>query len=281
MTDSESIYEITECICSWYDLLGYGKPLMDANWNLKDKRCESQLKRIKSLDLTHVNKFSSIHRTTSFTLNDGIVLNFDINSKVKYFKNQLVMVLDDLLMEYEGLNYNDVGNGYPGVRGIITYGHRYDYMYAESTVSVADSFTSSFHPRVFQMNTAFSKAYLMESSGSRAGISGNFLYIDKYLIDKIEHLILEQNEEDLKFRVEKNLNNADEDYYFTIFRNNEIFLTLEFDKKIVEYNQSGIDTKLFKYLRRISLQDQLANESAFREGQRYLQMEIDEFKENE
>jgi hypothetical protein len=280
MTDSESNYEITECICTWYDLLGYGQPLMEANWNLKDKKCEDQLKRIKSLDLTHVNKFSSTHRTTSFTLNDGIVLNFDINSKLKYFKNQLIMVLDDLLMEFEGLNYSDIRNGYPGVRGIITYGHRYDYTYAESTVSVADGFTSSFHPRVFQMNTAFSKAYLMESSGSKAGISGNHLYVDKYLIDKIEELILEQNEDQLKFRVEKNLNNADEDYYFSIFRNNEMFLKLEFDKNFVEYNQKGIDTKLFKYLRRISLQDQLANEAAFREGQRYLQMEIDEFKQD-
>lgn len=120
MTDSESNYEITECICSWYDLLGYGQPLMEADWNLKDKRCEDQLKRVKLLDLTHVNKFSSTHHTTSFTLNDGIVLNFDINSKLKYFKNQLIMVLDDLLMEYEGLNYRDVENGYPGVRGIIT-----------------------------------------------------------------------------------------------------------------------------------------------------------------
>lgn len=279
MPDSKSYYEITECICSWYDLLGYGQPLMETNWNLKDKKCEDQLKRIKSLDLTHVNKFSSIHHTTSFTLNDGIALNFDINPKLAYFKNQLIMVLDDLLMEFEGLNYIDVGNGYPGVRGIITYGHRYDYTYAESTISVADGFTSSFHPRVFQMNTAFSKAYLMESSGSKAGISGNYLYIDKYLINKIEELILEQDEGHLKFRVEKNLDNTDEDYYYSIFRNDELFLRLEFDKDFVEYDQKGIHTKLFKYLRRISLQDQLANEAAFREGQRYLQMEIDEFKE--
>jgi hypothetical protein len=254
---------------------------MDANWNLNDKKCEDQLKRIRSLDLTHVNKFSSIHHTTSFTLNDGIVLNFDMNSKLTFFKSQLIMVLDDLLMEFEDLNSIDVRNGYPGVRGIITYGHRYDYTYAESTISASDGFTSSFHPRVFQMNTAFSKAYLMESSGSKAGISGNYLYIDKYLINKVEELILEQTSEQLIFRVEKNIDNADEDYYFSIFRNNEMLLRLEFDKNLIEYNQKGIDTKLFKYLRRISIQDQLANEAAFREGQRYLQMEIDEFKEDE
>lgn len=279
MGKEELKYEITECICSWYDLLGYGQPLMEANWNLKDKSCEDQLNRIKSIDLTHVNKFSSIHRTTSFTLNDGIVINYDINLNQEYFINKLVFVLDNLLLEYENLNYIDTKNGYPGVRGILTLGDRYDYTYTDDSVHVADGFTSSYHPRVFQMNTAFSKAYLMESSGSRVGISGNNLYIDEYLINRFEELILEQNDENTIYRVDKNLRNTDNDFYFTIFRKDDILLKLEFDKNFIEYNQKGINTILHKYVSRISLQDQLANEAAFREGQRYLQAEMDEFIE--
>lgn len=276
MNKTDSDFDIIECICSWCDLLGYGQPLKDSNWNLNDKMCESQLLRIKSLDLSRVNRFSGAHHAISFTLNDGIIYNFDINPRDIQFKDHLVMVLDDLIGEYESLNIRDSRNGYPGVRGVITFGHRYNYVDVESTVNVADNFTSSYHPRVFQMNTAFSKAYLMESSGSKAGISGNSLYIDKYLFNRIEDLILKTDDSSIKYRVEKNLYEIQDDLYFSIFRNNEIFLRLELSKDFIEYNHNGINTTLYKFVNKISLQDNIAAENAYRRSLALAQMESEE-----
>ena len=183
MEDDNKKFQIIECVCSWYDLLGYGQPLVDSGWNLNDNLCRNQLKRITDLDLSYTNKYSSRHGTTTFSLNDGIITNFDIDSKRTDYLLRLVLVIDDLLLEFESLNTRDTRAGFPGMRGIITYGHRYNYTHVESTVSVLDKNTVAYHPRVFQMNTAFSKAYIMESSGSKAGITGNKLYIDKYLLN--------------------------------------------------------------------------------------------------
>lgn len=279
MEDSNPDFEIIECICSWYDLLGFGQPLMDSAWDLTDMRCKEQLNRVTNLDLTFSNIYSHAHGTTTFSLNDGIISNFDINTTTPFFFERLIMVIDDLVLEFENLNNKDVRAGFPGVRGIISFGHRYNYTHVESTKSLSNNRIVSYHPQVFQMNTAFSKAFIIESSGSKAGVSGNNLYIDIFLLDFLENLILKEKECDKKYRIEKKLNSELENKSFSLFLNEDLLLKLEFDKEIIEYDNKGIKTKLLKFKERISLQDELANEAAFRAGQRYLQMERDEFEE--
>ena len=43
-----------------------------------------------------------------------------------------------------------------------------------------------YNPKEMQMNTAFSKAYILESGGGKAGLPGNYMYIDKSVIDAID-----------------------------------------------------------------------------------------------
>jgi hypothetical protein len=281
MINNNTKFEIIECICSWYDLLGFGKPLADSKWNLKDEQCKAQLERITSLDLSYTNKFSSSHGTVNLSMNDGIISTFDINRNTAGFKNQLVMVLDDLINEFESLNFRDVSEGFPGVRGILTFGHRYNYTHVGSTVAVINNKTIAYHPREFQMNTAFSKAYIMESSGSKAGIAGNNLYIDKYLLDSIENLIIENNDETHKFRIESQLDDSLEKKYFSIYRDSDFLLKLQFDTDIVKYEHHGINTTLYKFHERVSRQDELAHEAEFKRAQRYSQMENEEIDDSE
>ncbi|MEP2772369.1 MAG: hypothetical protein ABJH05_09480 [Fulvivirga sp.] len=279
MQDEPEDFKIIECLCSWYDLLGFGQPLMDSNWDLNNEQCESQLKRIKSLDLSYINTYSSAHGTTSFSLNDGIILNYDIDDNILNIKEQIVKVLDDLVLEYESLNVRDVRNGFPGVRGIITFGHRYNYTHVESTYSVSNNKTLAYHPQVFQMNTAFSKAYIMESSGSKSGIAGNHLYIDKFLINSMEKILTKKKDDSPEYTIKREINSDSSTIHFTFYRDYTALLSLEFDKSPVEYNFKGIETKLYKYINRQSRQDQLAQEAEFRRAQRYLQMEKEEFGE--
>lgn len=273
--DKEKDFEIIECICAWYDLLGFGQPLVDSNWNLNDERCKDQLNRIESLHFSAPNMFSASHGTITFNLNDGIISNLDIERLQYKFKSRLVMALDDLILEFESLNTRDCRLGFPGMRGILTFGHRYNYTHTESTVFVANNRTIAYHPKVFQMNTAFSKAYIMESSGSRAGISGNYLYIDEFLLNAIEKLLLSVDQDSDKYTINKNLNTDGVNCFYSIQKNEDIFLKLEFEA-VVKYNNKGISTNLYRFSKRVSLQDQLANEQAYLRGQRYAQMERDE-----
>lgn len=270
--DPENDFEIVECICAWYDLLGFGQPLVDSNWNLNDERCKNQLRRIESMHFGITNFFSATHGTITFNLNDGVISNLDMERTKPGFKARLIMALDDLVLEFESLNTRDSRSGFPGMRGILTFGHRYNYTDTESTVMVANGITIAYHPKVFQMNTAFSKAYIMESSGSKVGISGNHLYIDEFLLDAIESFLLTDNDDSDKFIVEKNLNVDGVDCFYSIQKNDDVFLKLEFDS-VVKYNNKGISTNLYRFIKRISLQDQLANEQEYRRAQRYAQME--------
>ena len=40
---------IKQCICCWYDLLGYGGPFIDSKWNLNDPRCKMNIQRIEAI----------------------------------------------------------------------------------------------------------------------------------------------------------------------------------------------------------------------------------------
>lgn len=277
MEELELPLEIIECICAWYDLLGFGQPLMDSKWNLNDERCKGQLERITKLDLSYTNKYSGAHGTVNLSMNDGIISTFDIKSDTSYFQNQLVMVLDDLVNEYESLNQRDVREGFPGMRGILTFGHRYNYTHVATTYAVVDEKTIAYHPTEFQMNTAFSKAYLMESAGSKFGIAGNNLYIDKYMLDSISSLILSKNTGNQLFKIESDLDANSENKYYSIFRDSDMLLKLEFHKDYVDFNQRGIETTLYKFIHRFSRQDELAHEAQFKRAQWYSQMENDEF----
>lgn len=274
----ETEFEITECICSWLDLLGFGQPLIDSEWNLHDKRCHAQLERIKKLDLSFINDYSSAYGTTSLSLNDGIISNYDIGNRQP--KGIIVNVIDDLVFEYEKLNGRDVSSGNPGVRGILTFGHRYSYTHVNYTYSALYDKDIGYHPLEFQMNTAFSKAYIMESSGSKGGLKGNHLYIDEALLSFIESFLLSNTNTASQYRIDKQLEVSKDLMHFSIYRNENLLLRLEFDINSIKYNYKGINTTLFKYQRRESRQDQLAHESEYRRSQRIQEMEDREHNES-
>lgn len=41
--------EIIPCLCSWFDLLEYGKPFVDSKWNLSDEKCYNNFQRIEQV----------------------------------------------------------------------------------------------------------------------------------------------------------------------------------------------------------------------------------------
>ena len=92
---------------------------------------------------------------------------------------------------------------YPGCRSVISFGENIEYLADEIRLddwvlnytkngNGISNFAKAYgnpiiiyNPKELQMNTAFSKAFLLESEGSRIGLCGNNLYIDKSTIEAI------------------------------------------------------------------------------------------------
>ena len=70
-------YEIKECICCWYDLLGFGSPFVESSWDLENSRCEINVHRITEIK-DRFYGVSALGLGKSFILNDGVINTMDI-----------------------------------------------------------------------------------------------------------------------------------------------------------------------------------------------------------
>lgn len=261
MTISEHEYKVIKCICCWYDLLGFGKPFIDAKWDLENPLATTSIQRIFSEASYFSGQFSLMYGR-KLHLNDGIVSTFDYDSTEETYIHNILIFLEAILTDFESLNIVDKRNQHPGVRGIITNGCRVSYDSTNTSYLVNTKEDISYHPREFQMNTAFSKAFIVEESGTAAGISGPYMYIDQSIIDIINappyHVA--RNSEGDKIR-------------FTITRDNDWLASLFFDSEYIQYNKSGIHTVFYRFLSKETIIDYQAKEIAFNQARHYAHFE--------
>ena len=190
---------VCESICSWVDLLGYGNAFYSSNWNLKDPVALDNLKRIKKLEVITTSIYSPFYETL-FALNDGFIRNFDIPS---INVSSILGWFADVMNKFRLINELDIRNGYYGARGVVTCGSRAQYRSLDS-LGKGDFIQTSadrkqeynkkrivLTPSELQMNTAFSKAYIIESGGHRCGLINNRLHIDEKLLIKLVNVINE------------------------------------------------------------------------------------------
>lgn len=185
-------------------------------------------------------------------------------------------------MQIDIINIKDKKEGNPGLRGVITYGHRIQY--TNELVRLGDVVKSNnqttqneivvYSPNEFQMNTAFSKAYIIESSGKKGGVEGANLYIDSCFLEMFKSLINEspvqevtklkedytegapinkQTTETFFLKFIANLKEEKDKYIFLIeilIPNDENieYRKVEFDKNIVHYENTNcnLNTDLYK-----------------------------------
>lgn len=184
---------ITDSICLWSDLLGYGRNFYDTNWNINTEKSRENVDRISQLQPEWID-ISNPFNETVFTLNDGLIRNYDLNSNTfAWFLSWIEFAIE----RFNRINQHDTEKGYPGVRGVMTIGQRVEYIHKDyeglgefiqttaEKKSVYNKKIVVYSPKELQMNTAFSKAYIIEGSGTKMGVTGNKLYIDYNVIKKI------------------------------------------------------------------------------------------------
>ncbi|MCY9660711.1 hypothetical protein P5G65_29810 [Paenibacillus chondroitinus] len=276
-----------ESFCLWCDLLGYGTPFINSNWDLTSKESRKNLIRIAKLQHLMRGINSVNPKETTLVLNDGFIKNVDVNDR---HDGPLAYIywLTSVINYFRYLNKVDKENGFPGARGVLTYGHRVGFSRDIETArgkilthpddqDYYNNMKVVYSPNEFQMNTAFSKAYIMESLGSRVGLRGPNLYIDAVFLDRFVKLIYDSKSPFFN-RLENPVKDKDNDNVYTMeikqvpvsfevneYEDNEFYVweviqstdnsssrvlfKLWFDKNYINISEKGINTKLYKLIK--------------------------------
>lgn len=259
--------DIKRCICCWYDLLGYGEPFINSKWNLHDPLCKINMHRIEALKHWFYGLLSMNYKVTKLCFNDGAISNIDVDIKNDESLYSAIFFLETIIRDYMAVNDVDKRMGFPGVRGVLTCGDRFDYDHANDHFDVVQKRTIAYHPREFQMNTAFSKAFIIEESGSKAGIKGANLYIDKELFLLIDNAFKNSKKHSI------DVQEVDNTLKIIVNFDNEWFANVFVDKEAIIYKYKGIETKLYRLVEIESEIQERAKEQARQQALRYALME--------
>ena len=213
--DIKNNLKLLDCICSWSDLLGFGKPFKDSNWEPSSEKWFEILARL--ITVSRLILYSEIFPWEHLlVLNDGIVRNADIKSLNESVFNDsplfsLSLWFRSIIYFHKNINENEKQKNLPGMRTVITKGKRAHYSYevvtlddlvfkAKGNLNQISKFAEMHgnpvlvsNNKQLQMNTAFSKAFLINESGSSAKISGTRIFIEKKVMDYIKEYTINNN----------------------------------------------------------------------------------------
>lgn len=235
-----------DCICCWYDFLGFGQPFKDSNWDLTNEAAQISINRILDESIVFHGSYSFSEKTTRFHCNDGIATNYDLEKQKEDELQHLKIItfLDGIITDYESINRTDTNNGFPGVRGVLTAGHRL-YCYDQVNMTELNDKVVAYHPKEFQLNTAFSKASIIEETIHRGKIDGPVLYIDDALFSMLSNHGLVVTEKETDDSIIFSVSNGSIDLYM--------------QKEIIPYNNEDlrISTSLYKLQKKCSYIDRI------------------------
>ena len=260
---------IIPCLCSWFDLLGYGKPFIDSKWNLSDEKCFNNFQRIQRVSHIFTSGWATHPVGVRLSINDGYACTIDIGEDAKEIADTYTF-LEGALHDFLSIFEIEKREGNPGVRGVITIGERFSHTWGNEAL-IAPGTTVSYFPSEFQMNTAFSKATIIEESGSRAGIIGSNLYIDKEIYDYLSFVA-----EYLGFK-KPSIEIIENNIIVHVFEPNGWFADITLDSQVVKYSNSGIKTELYRFISKHSRIDDILKEAAWQRMKMLSKMEEEEF----
>jgi hypothetical protein len=186
---------VTNSICCWTDLLGFGRAIYQAKWEPSETVWMSIFKRITE---AHHDCYQRLDLLTEFvlTLNDGIVRCCNL-ANIEHIQ-QLSMWLRECVLTHNRINERERAQHLPGARTVLAHGKK--LIHGPSELTFEDfvlNYTKpdpngpsslprtlaqrvvALNPEPLQLNLAFSKAYILDRLGSRGGISGGHFYIDE------------------------------------------------------------------------------------------------------
>jgi len=175
-------------IACWSDLLGFGEQLYSTGWNLDVPSAEGLVKRLENLSGI-VHQWHSQNEEVLF-INDGIIRTFS-PANYKSGDNDTSNVLFWLmkcLVTHCIINQLERTQGLPGVRTVICEGQVRTYSaetFHGDEKEIANRQPGILRPLSTQLNTAFSKCYLADSQGSKAGLKKGGVYVEDAVVSTL------------------------------------------------------------------------------------------------
>ncbi len=201
-------YPVEISCVAWIDLLGYGAMLRDVAFDPSHPQAEAAVDRLKNFQRI-ISSFAK-KDFPAMPINDGTVFFRDLSPRAHAVT---YVFLERAIEVFEKINALEHSQEYPGARMIIAVGPRMrisgvasgDVDHKKSIFqrvqdgiitteqAIHEAFRSGpiagFVPQL-QANFAFTKAYLADDAGSRAGLGGAKCYIDLSMFeDPIPHWI--------------------------------------------------------------------------------------------
>ena len=190
--------------CMWSDLLAFGRIYKENNWKLNNNQKSQVYNRLVAAHSAVL--YYSKPDERELILNDGIAKIYMPEESL--FKGRgildIALFLRSCVELHMTINQTEKALDYPGCRSVIAFGECIEYLaedvkfddfvmnyskpQGQSISSIAKhngNPTILYNPKEFQMNTAFSKAYILENGGSKTGLPGNNMYIDQSVIDGV------------------------------------------------------------------------------------------------
>jgi hypothetical protein len=240
-------------LCFWYDITGFGKALSDCNWKL-EKLQETGLIKL----LSDVYTFAASPRCVQFppqssehvlAINDGIAKTIDVLGVDSYADPRLLMyyLRDNLCVHYSLVNTARVA-GY-GFRSVFAGGERIQYAPVKITGQSLLHYNPAciteptvnflkqelvYYPAEFQMNTAFSRAFIIESKGSKFGINKDRLYIEEGFFEVLK-IALGNYIQIIDNRTDK----------IEFFHQDSLLFDISYDK-IIDFKSENLTCKVFQ-----------------------------------
>lgn len=257
--------KIRHSFCMWSDLLGFGNIYVENNWNLNSHQLRKVYDRLLAAHSSVL--YYSRPDERNLILNDGIAKVYmpddsifgkrEISSIAIYFRFCIELHMT--------INQTEKANGYPGCRSVIAFGDCIEYLAEEikfddyvlnytkpkgqSISAIAQENgnpTVIYNPKELQMNTAFSKAYILESGKFDSNPVKNNMYIDQSVVDAVIEYgtrrgythVWQENKEELRLLIPYDKNNL-----------NEVVIGFAFDKNVFTPEVKGYSTKVYKLLK--------------------------------
>jgi hypothetical protein len=201
-----------------------------------------------------------------FLLNDGIARNMDHPAYAPGSMHGVLRWLQSLLINHWQINATEREWNLPGMRSVLCSGQRMS-LRSSTKSSLADMIAPGpladalsldmavYSPRQFQMNLAFSKAYILEGRGSEICLIGPNIFIEDKFFDDLS--TMSASSEWSVFDGRSNLKEKDAgvDAKFTFkmadnsIENKVTRLVLELDANTIFVRHRGIHTALHKVTR--------------------------------
>jgi len=211
---------IIPCISGWVDICGFGSALEQSSWNLVELQKNGLVNLLSRVYQSIGHPFLVGVEPMLFEkiliINDGVARSVDLKNVEYAHAHQFIFYLRDLFISHRNLLGLTKKFGY-GVRTVFSGGERVQYspeiFTGNSVLHHDDENISEYgkrllnknflhNPSEFQMNTAFAKAYSIDSLGSASGFNVNSCFVEKSfwcLMENIPKLEIEYKNNSILF----------------------------------------------------------------------------------